>query len=132
MRSRAFLSVPVSSLDCGHGLEFPCTVNGAARSRHRAAHDCGPPPNDVGDPIADHPEVGSNDVEEVMSLDTAGELRAEVLRPREAARYVGVSRPTIDRWRKAGKFPKALQLGAQSIGWRRGDLDEWLNNRPVV
>lgn len=67
-----------------------------------------------------------------MSLDTAGEPRAEVLRPREAARYVGVSRPTIDRWRNAGKFPKALQLGAQSIGWRRGDLDEWLNNRPVV
>ena len=67
-----------------------------------------------------------------MSLDTAGEPRAEVLRPREAARYVGVSRPTIDRWRKAGKFPKALQLGAQSIGWRRRDLDEWLNNRPAV
>lgn len=55
-----------------------------------------------------------------------------VLRPREAARYVGVSRPTIDRWRKAGKFPKALQLGVQSIGWRRSDLDEWLNNRPAV
>lgn len=56
----------------------------------------------------------------------------EVLRPRGAARYVGVSRPTIDRWRKAGKFPKALQLGVQSIGWRRSDLDEWLNDRPAV
>lgn len=63
-----------------------------------------------------------------MSLDTAGEPRAEVLRPREG----GVSQPTIDRWRKAGKFPKALQLGAQSIGWRRRDLDEWLNDRPAV
>jgi prophage regulatory protein len=55
-----------------------------------------------------------------------------VLRPRDAARYVGLSRPTIDRWRKAGKFPKALQLGAQAIGWCRSDLDEWLNSRPSV
>ena len=52
-----------------------------------------------------------------MSLGTEGEQRAEVLRPREAARYVGLSRPTIDPWRKAGKFPKALRLGAQAIGW---------------
>ncbi len=67
-----------------------------------------------------------------MSLGTEGEQRAEVLRPREAARYVGLSRPTIDPWRKAGKFPKALRLGAQAIGWRRSDLDAWLNERPLV
>lgn len=67
-----------------------------------------------------------------MSLDTEGEMPPEVLRPREAARYVGLSRPTIDRWRKAGKFPKVLQLGAQAIGWRRSDLDEWLDGRPLV
>ena len=67
-----------------------------------------------------------------MSTNTPTEPHAEVLRPREAARYVGLSRPTIDRWRKAGKFPKALQLGAQAIGWRRSDLDDWLNDRPTV
>ena len=67
-----------------------------------------------------------------MSANPPTEPQAQVLRPREAARYVGLSRPTIDRWRKAGKFPKALQLGAQSIGWRRSDLDEWLNDRPTV
>lgn len=67
-----------------------------------------------------------------MSTNTPTEPQAQVLRPREAARYVGVSRPTIDRWRKAGKFPKALQLGDQAIGWRRSDLDEWLNGRPTI
>ena len=67
-----------------------------------------------------------------MSVDTASEIRAKVLRPREAARYIGVSRPTLDRWRKDGNFPKALQLGAQAIGWRRSDLDEWLDQRPSV
>ena len=55
-----------------------------------------------------------------------------MLRPREAARCVGVSRPTIDRWRNAGRFPEALQLGSQAIGWRRSDLDAWLNERPAV
>lgn len=67
-----------------------------------------------------------------MSTNTPTEPQPQVLRPREAARYVGLSRPTIDRWRKAGKFPKALQLGAQAIGWRRSDLDERLNDRPTV
>lgn len=67
-----------------------------------------------------------------MPSDARSEIQAEVLRPREAARYVGLSRPTIDRWRKAGKFPKALQLGAQAIGWRRSNLDEWLDERPSV
>lgn len=67
-----------------------------------------------------------------VTTTTRDEHHSEVLRPRDAARYVGLSRPTIDRWRKAGKFPKALQLGPQAIGWRRSDLDEWLNGRPVV
>lgn len=67
-----------------------------------------------------------------MSAKTPNEPQAQVLRPREAARYVGLSRPTIDRWRKAGKFPKALQLGAQAVGGRRSDLDERLNDRPTV
>ena len=71
-------------------------------------------------------------MKEAISLETEGEQRAEVLHPREVARYVGLSRPTIDRWRKAGKFPKAIQLGPQSIGWRRSDLDAWLNERPSV
>lgn len=67
-----------------------------------------------------------------MSAKTPAKPQAQVLRPREAARYVGLIRPTIDRWRKAGKFPKALQLGAQAIGGRRSDLDVWLNDRPTV
>ena len=67
-----------------------------------------------------------------MSTNIPAKPQAQVLRPREAARYVGLIRPTIDRWRKAGKFPKALQLGAQAIGGRRSDLDVWLNDRPTV
>ena len=67
-----------------------------------------------------------------MSLGTGGEPRAEVLRPREAARYVGVSRLTIDHWHQAGKFPKALQLGSQAVGWRRSDLEAWLDGHPSV
>lgn len=67
-----------------------------------------------------------------MPSDARSEIQSEVLLPREAARYVGLSRPTIDRWRKAGKFPKALQLGPHAIGWRRSDLDKWLDERPSV
>ena len=79
-----------------------------------------------------NPKSHPRDPEVAVSANTRAEPQAEVLRPREAARYVGLSRPTIDRWRKAGKFPKALQLGSQAIGWRRTDLDDWLNDRPFV
>ena len=33
---------------------------------------------------------------------------------------------------QGGQVPEALQLGSQAIGWRRWDLDAWLNERPAV
>ena len=43
---------------------------------------------------------------------------------------IGVSRRTLCRWRADGTFPQALQLGANSIGWPRQVIDDWLANRP--
>ena len=53
-----------------------------------------------------------------------------ILRPREVIELVGVSRATLDRWRRSGAFPAALQLGEQAIGWRRSTVLEWLDSRP--
>lgn len=47
------------------------------------------------------------------------------LRDTEAAVRYGVSRPTIWRWTRNGKFPKPVKLGAGSTRWRSTDLEAW-------
>ena len=47
------------------------------------------------------------------------------LRDTEAAVRYGVSRPTIWRWTRNGKFPKPVKLGAGSTRWRSSDLEAW-------
>jgi prophage regulatory protein len=47
------------------------------------------------------------------------------LRDTEVAIRYGVSRPTIWRWTKNGKFPKPVKLGAGSTRWRSSDIEAW-------
>lgn len=53
-----------------------------------------------------------------------------MLRVPDVLDRIGVSRRTLCRWRADGTFPQALQLGANSIGWPRQVIDDWLANRP--
>ena len=39
---------------------------------------------------------------------------------------VQLSRVTIWRWEKEGKFPKHIKLG-RSIRWRESDIQAWIN-----
>ena len=55
-----------------------------------------------------------------------------MLRVPDVLDRVGVSRRTLCRWRADGTFPQALQLGANSIGWPRNVIDDWLANRPAA
>lgn len=45
---------------------------------------------------------------------------------------VGVTRSTIDRWEKAGRFPARRQLGEGAVGWLETEIDEWLQSLPTV
>ena len=44
------------------------------------------------------------------------------LPPREAAEYLGVSRRSLDRWRKSGLI-SCIRMGKRLIRYRRMDLD---------
>ena len=55
---------------------------------------------------------------------------AEAIDVRPGLDRVGVSRRTLCRWRADGTFPQALRLGANSIGWPRHVIDEWLAPPP--
>lgn len=44
----------------------------------------------------------------------------------------GLGRSTIYRLMAERKFPSPVRLGPRAVAWRRTDLDEWSEARPVV
>jgi prophage regulatory protein len=47
-------------------------------------------------------------------------------------RATGLTRHTIYREIRAGKFPRQRQLSPQTVGWSVAELNEWLRSRPTV
>lgn len=43
-----------------------------------------------------------------------------------------LSRATIYRWMKEGKFPKPIHLGANMVRWKKSDIDNWLAEKEAV
>jgi prophage regulatory protein len=55
---------------------------------------------------------------------------SRVMRSRDACAYVGLSRPTIWRLVRLGRFPAPIQLsGPSSVGFLREEIDRWLEER---
>lgn len=55
-----------------------------------------------------------------------------VLRMRGVVRRVGLSRSTVDRLVRGGKFPRPIRLTPWAVGWRVEDIDRWVAERDVV
>ena len=54
-----------------------------------------------------------------------GEM-TRVIRKPELLSRVPLSDPTIWRLERAGKFPRHLQLGGNSVGWFEAEIEAWL------
>lgn len=52
-----------------------------------------------------------------------------IYRPKAAAEYLGVAVSTLYRWAAASDLPKPIKLGSQASGWRKADLDAWLDRK---
>lgn len=55
-----------------------------------------------------------------------------IFRPKEAAKYLGISRSTLDRMERAGELPRAIRYGEgprAAKGWRVEDLDALIEQR---
>lgn len=48
----------------------------------------------------------------------------------EVVEAVGLSRSSIWRLEREGKFPKRRQVSAQRVGWLRSEVTEWAESRP--
>lgn len=56
----------------------------------------------------------------------------EICRLPEVLRIVGLSRSRIFVNVKCGKFPSPIRLADRAIGWRRTDLQKWIEERPLT
>lgn len=53
-----------------------------------------------------------------------------ILTTQEAARYVRLSKPTLERFRISGDGPRFAKLGG-AVRYRADDLDAWLASRLI-
>lgn len=52
-----------------------------------------------------------------------------ILRVKEVADKLSISKSTIWRLRREGCFPKPVKLGPRAVGWFESDVTDWLESR---
>ena len=55
-----------------------------------------------------------------------------LLRVKEVASLIGVSRSTIYRMVEAGQFPQPIRIGPRASRWRLSEVLEWMTSRPLA
>lgn len=56
---------------------------------------------------------------------TANQIADFLLRRKEVEELAGISRASIYRMMKAGKFPAPVSLGTGSVRWKQSDVIAW-------
>lgn len=72
----------------------------------------------------------------MTSLETTGvhgrsdwQNTRELLTEAEVSEWLGLSQPTLSRHRRRGTGPAFVRLSTRRIGYRRGAVEAWLNER---
>lgn len=52
-----------------------------------------------------------------------------LLRPKEVARMVGLSRVSLWRLEQAGKFPQRRKLSTNRVAWLTEEVEDWIRTR---
>lgn len=55
-------------------------------------------------------------------------MTTEIITTKEAADYVRLGKPTLERFRISGNGPAYVKLGG-AVRYRKADLDSWLESR---
>lgn len=61
-----------------------------------------------------------------------GETVDQILRLPRVIEIVGLGRSTIYDLAARGLFPRAVQLGPRTVGWRRSEVQAWIVSRVSV
>jgi prophage regulatory protein len=57
-------------------------------------------------------------------------LSDKLLRISDVSERLRISKSTIYKWVKDGRFPEPIILGDGASRWVEGEINEWLENRP--
>jgi predicted DNA-binding transcriptional regulator AlpA len=52
--------------------------------------------------------------------------KGEIIRPKELAKMLSLSIPTIYRMYNEGQLPPKVKISSHAVGWLRSDIEEWL------
>ena len=56
----------------------------------------------------------------------------QILTAKKVRSIVSVSKTTMHDWIKRGKFPAPYRLGPGRVGYKRSEIDAWIESRPRV
>lgn len=59
-------------------------------------------------------------------------LNDQLLRVPEVSQITSLSRVSIWRYEKQGKFPQRRKIGPNRVGWLESEVRSWMSTRPVV
>ena len=65
------------------------------------------------------------------NLSNTHHLSDTYLKRQQIEAKLDVSRATIYRWTKAGKFPAGIHLGENMVRWKSSQVEAWLAEREV-
>lgn len=55
-----------------------------------------------------------------------------IIRLPELLQITGLSSASVYRWIAEGRFPAAIRLGKNSVGWRASAVEAWIESREPV
>lgn len=56
-------------------------------------------------------------------------IKDKYLRQRKVSSITGLPKSTLYYYIKKGTFPKPKRIGARSVGWKEGDIAEWMDSK---
>lgn len=56
----------------------------------------------------------------------------DILNAKQVTEKVSLSRTTIWRLERKGRFPKRVALSERRVGWKEIEIEEWLKTRPNI
>ncbi len=56
----------------------------------------------------------------------------EILRYEDLQKLFKVSRTSLARWEAKSRFPRRISISENSIGWRREEVEQWLQERSLI
>jgi len=76
--------------------------------------------------LCNPPEPSEQDVAETFPKERDSN---SIIRPTELAEMLSVSKTTLWRWEQNQQLPARINLSGRSVGWRYGDIANWLSKR---